>query len=146
MAAGRAADEAEIRRRIDRLVEAIRAADLEGVKFIYALDIVSFDVVPPLQHLGAEAQWRNWEEVFTVYQRPIGYEVRDLTITVGDDVAFAHSLNRISGTLRDGTRSAFWVRWTPCFRKIGGEWLIVLHQASVPFDPSTGKAVLYVEP
>jgi uncharacterized protein (TIGR02246 family) len=146
MATGRAADEAEIRRRIGRLVEAIRAADLEGVKFIYAPDIVSFDVVPPLQHLGAEAQWKNWEDVFTAYQRPIGYEVRELTITVGDDVAFAHSLNRISGTLGNGKRSAFWVRWTPCFRKIDGEWLIVHHQASVPFDPKTGKAVLDAEP
>ena len=146
MATGRAADEAEIRRRIDRLAESIRAADLERVKFIYATDIVSFDVVPPLQHLGAEKQWKNWEDVFTVYQRPIGYEVHQLTIEVGDDVAFAHSLNRISGTLRDGTRSAFWVRWTPCFRKIGGEWLIVHHQASVPFDPATGRAVLDVQP
>ena len=146
MAKGHAADEAEIRRRIERLVEAIRAADLEGVKFIYAPDIVSFDVIPPLQHKGAEAQWKNWEDVFTVYQHPIGYEVRDLTITVGDDLAFAHSLNRISGTLRNGKRTAYWVRWTPCFRKIDGRWLIVHHQASVPFDPETGRPALDLEP
>ena len=146
MAGGRAADEAEIRRRIDGLVEAIRAADLEGVKAIYAPDIVSFDVVPPLQHLGAEAQWKNWEDVFTAYRHPIGYEVRDFTITVGDDLAFAHSLNRISGTLRNGKRIAYWVRWTPCFRKIDGQWLIVHHQASVPFDPGTGRAALDLEP
>ncbi len=146
MATGHAADEAEIRRRIERLVEAIRAADLEGVKFIYARDIVSFDVIPPLQHTGAESQWKNWEDVFTAYEHPIGYEVRDLTITVGDDLAFAHSLNRISGTLRNGKRTAYWVRWTPCFRKIHGQWVIVHHQASVPFDPETGRAALDLEP
>src|SRR5688500_2443515 len=90
-----AIDEAEIRQRIARLIEAIRSADLEGVKFIYAPDIVSFDIVPPLQHRGAEAQWKNWQDVFTTYQHPLDYEVRDLAITVGRNVAFGHSLNRI---------------------------------------------------
>jgi len=44
MATQHAVDEAGIRQQIDRLVEAIRAMDLEGVKSIYAPDIVSFDV------------------------------------------------------------------------------------------------------
>ena len=77
--------------------------DLEGVKPIYAPEIVSFDIVPPLQHVGAAAKWKNWADVFTAYHRPLGYEIRGLTITVGDDVAFGHSLNRISGTLQNGT-------------------------------------------
>lgn len=146
MAAQHAIDEADIRRRIDKLAESIRAMDLEGVKSIYAPDIVSFDVVPPLQHVGAEAQWKNWADVFTAYRRPLGYEIRDLTITVGGDVAFGHSLNRISGTLKNGNRSGYWVRWTPCFRKIDGHWLIVHHQASVPFDVESGRALLDLEP
>jgi len=141
-----AIDEADIRDRINRLVAAIRAADLEGVKFIYAPDIVSFDIVPPLQHRGATAQWENWEDVFKSYQRPLGYEIRDLTITVGDDVAFGHSLNRISGTLKNGNRSAFWLRWTTCWKKIDGDWLIVHHQASVPLDIKSGKALQDLKP
>lgn len=139
-------DETDIRERIEKLAAAIRAADLDGVKPIYAPDIVSFDVVPPLQHIGAEAQWKNWEDVFAAYQPPLGYEIRDLTIAVGGDVAFGHSLNRISGTLKNGTRSDFWVRWTPCFRKIEGEWLIVHHQASVPMDVESGRALRDLEP
>jgi ketosteroid isomerase-like protein len=120
--------------------------DLEGVKPIYAPDLVSFDIVPPLRHLGAEAKWNNWVDVFTAYQRPLGYEIRDLTITVGDDVAFGHSLNRISGTLKSGNRTDFWLRWTACFRKIDGNWLIVHHQASVPVDFESGRALLNLEP
>ena len=146
MTTRQAADEADIRRRIDKLVEAIRAMDLEGVKSIYAPDIVSFDVIPPLQHVGAEAQWENWADVFAAYQRPLGYEIRNLRIIVGGDVAFGHSLNRISGTLKNGQRSGYWVRWTPCFRRIDANWLIVHHQASVPFDPESGKAALNLEP
>jgi len=146
MATQHAIDEADIRQRIDKLVEAIRAMDLEGVKSIYAPDIVSFDIVPPLQHVGAEAQWKNWVDAFTVYQRPLGYEIRDLTITVGDDVAFGHSLNRISGTLQNGNKTDFWLRWTTCFRKIDGNWLIAHHQASVPLDMESGRALLNLEP
>jgi uncharacterized protein (TIGR02246 family) len=146
MATQHASDEADIRQRIDKLVEAIRAMDLEGVMSIYAPDIVSFDIVPPLQHLGAEAKRKNWVDAFTVYQRPLGYEIRDLTITVGDDVAFTHSLNRISGTLKNGNKADSWVRSTACFRKIDGNWLIVHDQVSVPLDPESGRALLNLEP
>ena len=52
----RAMDEAEIRQRIDKLVAAIRVMDLDSVMSVYAADIVSFDLEPPLQHVGAEAK------------------------------------------------------------------------------------------
>ena len=146
MATQHASDEADIRERIDTLVEAIRAMDLEGLKSMYAPNIVSFDVNPPLQHVGAEAKWKNWVEAFTVFQRPLGYEIRDLTITVGDDVAFGYSLNRLSGTLKNGNRSGFWVRATICFRKIDGNWLIAHDHVSVPLDPESGRALLDLEP
>jgi ketosteroid isomerase-like protein len=65
---------------------------------------------------------------------------------VGDDVAFAHSLNRISGTLKDGSRSDFWLRSTTCFRKIDGNWLIAHDHVSVPLDLEPGTALLNLEP
>jgi ketosteroid isomerase-like protein len=139
-------DEADIRDRINKLVEAIRAMDLDGVMSIYAPDIVSFDVEPPLQHVGAEAKRTNWDSVFAAYERPLGYEIRDLAITAGDDVAFAHSLNRISGALKNGTRTDLWLRSTTCFRKINGSWLITHDQISVPFDPRAGRAFVNLAP
>ena len=147
MATQHTADEAEIRAQIDKLAEAIRGADLEGVKPQYAPDVVSFDVGPRLQDVGAEAKWNNWIAVFTLFQRPLGFEVRDITITVGGDVAFGHSFNRLSGTLKNGTRSGgFWVRATYCFRKIDGNWLIAHDQVSVPLDLTTGAGLLNLEP
>ena len=94
MAMQRATDEANIRQRINRWVEALRAMDLEGVMSLYAPDIVSFDIVPPLRHVGAKAKERNWVHAFAMYQRTLGYEIHDLTLTLGDDVTFGHSLNR----------------------------------------------------
>src|SRR5262245_33024104 len=146
MAGQHSSDEADIRRRIDTLVEAIRNMDLEGVMSSYAPDIVSFDIEPPLQHLGAEAKRKNWINAFSIYQHSLDYEIRDLTITVGDSVAFAHSLNRVSGTVKSGQKNAFWLRSTTCFRKIAGKWLIVHDQVSVPLDMASGRALLNLQP
>jgi uncharacterized protein (TIGR02246 family) len=146
MATQQAMNEAEIRQRISKLTAAIRAMDLEGVAPIYAPDIVSFDIEPPLRHLGSEAKMANWRKVFAAYEHPLEYETRDLTISAGDDVAFGHTLARIGGTLKNGNKAGYWVRWTMCFRKVGGKWLIAHDQISVPLDIESGKALLNLEP
>ncbi|MEQ7005723.1 nuclear transport factor 2 family protein [Actinopolymorpha sp. B17G11] len=90
-------DEAEIRAHYDTLIKGLRAKDLEALKSLYGADIVSFDIEPPLQHVGVEAKLKNWEGAFATFQS-IDYEIRDLEITVGDEVAFAYSFSRLSGT------------------------------------------------
>ena len=146
MAIQRTTDEASIRQRINRWVEALRAMDLEGVMSLYAPDIVSFDITPPLRHVGAKAKEKNWADAFVMYRRPLGYEIRDLTLALCDDVAFGHSLNRVSGTLKNGNRTDFWLRWTACFRKIDGNWLVEHDHISVPIDPASGRALLSLMP
>lgn len=139
-------DEAEIRQRVDRIVESLRAKDIEGLKQLYAADVVSFDIEPPLQHVGREAKLANWANVFAFFET-VTYEVRDLTLTVGGEVAFGHGFGRLSGTLMDGTAtSGMWVRATYCFRKIDGKWLIAHDQVSVPLDIKSGKGVVDLEP
>jgi uncharacterized protein (TIGR02246 family) len=139
-------EEATIKRVIEGGVEAVCNKNIEGIMSIYAPEVVSFDIVPPLRYVGADSFRNVWEVVFSSFQGPISYELHDLTITVGDDVAFAHSLNRISGTMNNGLKTNLWLRWTACFRKINGKWLIVHHQNSVPVDLQQGKAVLDLKP
>ena len=147
MATPHAADETDIRQLIGKMAEAIHTMDLEGLRACFAPDMVSFDVAgPPLRTVGAEEKLKNWETAFTVFQPPLGYEVRDLTITVGDDVAFAHSFNRFSGTSENGDRIGPWVRYTVGFRKIDGNWFIAHDQVSVPVDFGSGRALLDLEP
>ncbi|WP_329262962.1 nuclear transport factor 2 family protein [Actinoallomurus sp. NBC_01490] len=139
-------DEARIRRQLDKIIEGIRAKDLDGLRRIYATDVVSFNVEPPLQHVGVAAKLDNWARVFAFFQ-DVTYELRDLTLTVGDEVAFAHGFGRLGGTLKNGTAtSGMWVRGTFCFRKLDGRWLITHDQASVPFDVASGKGVADLEP
>jgi ketosteroid isomerase-like protein len=142
----REANEAQIRQHIGKIVEAIQAKDLEGLERLYAADVVSFDVEPPLQHVGIAAKSKNWANVFAFFEE-VKYEIRDLTLTVGDDVAFGHGFDRLSGTLKNGTAtSGMWVRATFCFRKVDGDWLITHDQVSVPFDIATGRGVTDLEP
>ncbi len=139
-------DEAAIQKLIDNGIRAVREKNIEGVMSLYAREVVTFDIVPPLQYLGADALRKLWEQVFSVYQGPIDYEVHDLNITVGDDVAFTHSLNRIGGAMNNGQKTDLWLRWTACLRKINDRWLIVHHHNSVPAELQTGKAALDLKP
>lgn len=140
------AGEAQVRQRVGALVERIEAKDLDGLGRLYADDVVSFDVEPPLQHLGRDAKLQNWRDVFTFFS-DVRYELRDLAFTVDENVAFVHGFGRLSGTLATGTETGgMWVRATLCFRRVDGEWLIAHDQVSVPFDIRSGRGVADLAP
>jgi len=142
----KATAEAQIRKLIDDQANAVRARDINGSMSSYAPDVVTFDVVNPLQKIGLDAGRKRAEEWFASFQGPIGYEIRDLSITTGDDVAFCHSLNRVNGTKTDGGEIDMWWRATVCYRKIDGNWMITHEHSSVPFDVESGKASLDLKP
>src|SRR5262249_56195372 len=142
----RATDEALIRGLIDDWARAIRSRDVRRVVSKYAQDVVSFDVVGPLQYVGSDGITRRAEEWVSSFRDPIGYEVRDLSIHTGDDVAFCHSLNRVNATTTTGNTIDMWWRATVCFRKIDGNWAVTHQHNSVPFDPESGKASLGLRP
>ena len=77
---------------------------------------------------------------------PVAYEVRDLNITTDGELAFVQSLNHVKGTLASGHITDLWVRWTACFRRIDGVWLVVHDHVSVPADLEHGQAVLNLTP
>jgi ketosteroid isomerase-like protein len=134
-----------IRQRVEDLAKAIGAKDIDGVIALYARDLVSFDLTPPLRRFGTDEKRRAWQEVFAALSGPIAYEVRDLTVTTNGEVAFVHSLNHINSTLPSGPVD-MWLRWTACFRQIDGVWLVVHDHVSVPADPAHGRAVLNLTP
>ena len=142
----RANDEARIRALIDDQAKAIRAKDIDGSVSSYAPDVLLFDVVNPLQHVGSEAARKRLAEWFSSFRGPIGYELRDLSIATGDDAAFAHSLNRVRATTTDGRKLDMWWRATVCYRKLDCEWMVTHEHASVPFDVESGQASLDLKP
>jgi ketosteroid isomerase-like protein len=107
---------------------------------------LSFDVVDPLQKIGSDALRKRAEEWFSSFQGPIGYEIRDLGITAGDDMAFSHGLSHVSATKSDGGLLDMWWRTTVCFRKTAGKWTVTHEHNSVPFNVESGNASLDLKP
>jgi uncharacterized protein (TIGR02246 family) len=140
----KASDEAQIRGLIEDRVKAIREKDVEAVLSEYAPDVVMFNLAPPLQTQGTDKN--GIEKWFSGYQGVINCEIRDLSISMGETVAFCHYLYRISGTTTDEREVDMWVRATLCFRTIAGKWLITHEHDSEPFDMQTFKALLDLKP
>ena len=138
--------QAQIRGLIDARVRAVGAKDIETLMANHAPDVLSFDVINDLQVRGADAVRARAQSWLSAYPGRIGYEVRDLKITAGADVAFCTYLYHVTGTLQDGGAVSMWVRATVCLQKMGGGWRIVHEHQSVPFDAETGQAALDRQP
>jgi uncharacterized protein (TIGR02246 family) len=138
--------EAVIRQRVEDYAKAISAKDIDAVMSFFAPDLVSFDIaIDTLRYVGADNKRREWLKAFAVYSS-IAYEVRDLNVTTDGDLAFVHAVNHVNGTLAGGQSTDMWVRWTACFRRIDGVWLVVHDHVSVPADLEPGLAVLNLTP
>ena len=138
-------DETQIRQLTDDWAKAARAKDVNSLMANYAPDVVSFDLVPPLQHKGADTARKQAEQWLATYQT-VGCEIHDLSITTSDDVAFSHCFNHITGTRTNGEKVDMWLRATICYRKIDGAWLVTHEHISVPIDMQTNKPALDLKP
>jgi len=126
----RTADEARVRTLIDERNSALGAKDAHALIACRAGDFLQYSLAPPLAHRTDAANLQSW---FDTWQGPIGTESRDIEVAVGGDVAFANSLERLTGTKVSGDKADLWYRQTLCFRKIGGAWKITHEHTSVPF-------------
>jgi len=132
----------------DRFVAAFNAGDIDGMMKNYLPDnsLFVFDVVPRKHHRGAGNYRKNWEDFFSHFQGRPKIAITDLDITTDGSVAFSHSLQRVSGTDKQGHAVDRTVRVTDGYRKIDGHWLIAHEHISVPVDLATGKADLTEKP
>ena len=137
--------EAQIRRLIDEFAKAFRAKDVQGIMSFFAPEIISFDILPPLEAVGAEVFVKHWEEFFGAHET-LDVEFPDVKVAAADDVAFSYCVHRVKGKLKNGGETDWWLRWTAGYRKANGKWLIVHEQVSVPVDFKSGKAMLDLKP
>ena len=138
-------DEAEIRELMAQWRSALCARDLDRMMLLYAPEVLFFDVVPPYQHKGAEAYRRTWENCFPYLPESLDSEMRDLSVTVHGDGAFAHCLQRITDKKTGNPATCNWVRVTVCYQRIAGQWKVVHEHVSIPYDPRTNKVVLITD-
>jgi ketosteroid isomerase-like protein len=106
--------EASIRALLEQWAEATRSGRQDDILANHAPDVTIFDVLPPLKYEGADAYRKSWDEWQPTTKGPGPFELHDLKVTAGQDVAFAYRLIRGGGTQPDGTTFEDWVRATFC--------------------------------
>ena len=127
------ADEAQIRDLIERWAQAVRAGDLEGVVADHTTDIVMFDVPPPNDGVrGIDAYRETWPPFFEWQRQGAVFEIVELDVSAGDDVAFAHALLRC-GTPADLEQEPDRrLRLSIGLRKEHGRWIVAHEHHSFP--------------
>ena len=70
-------------------------------------------------------------------------QILQISVDADRNLGFAYSLQKISMTMIPSNMAMTTIyRQIDCYRKTAGKWSLVYQNLSVPFDPSTGKAVL----
>src|SRR5918999_2626784 len=126
-------DDTEIRTMIQRWADAVHGGDLETVVTDHGDDIVMFDVPPPERGVrGIDAYRDTWPPFFEWQRQGASFEIEELEVTAGEDVAFAWAL------LRCGTPDELEpdpenrLRLTIGLRKQGGRWIVGHEHHSFP--------------
>ncbi len=125
-------DEAAVRDLIEAWADAVRRKDYTGILRSHSPDFVMFDVPPPFKSIGLEAYKKTWDLFFSWSSEAVRFEIREMEVTAGADVAFAFATMGCAGPGSDGKPEALDFRLTMCVRKIDGRWMVAHEHHSVP--------------
>jgi uncharacterized protein (TIGR02246 family) len=125
-------DEAVISELVENWARAVRAKDLDGILANHSTDMLMFDVPPPVQSRGIEAYRKTWDLFFSWSDDPVVFDIKDIDITAGTDVAFVAALMRCAGMEKNGERIELEFRLTIGLRKIDGQWMVLHEHHSIP--------------
>lgn len=125
------AEYAAVRRVFDRWADAVQRCDLDRVVANHPPDVLMFDVPEPGHIKGMKAYRESWEEFFPFIADGGVFEITELEITAGSDVAFSHCVVNCGGS----PDKTFPVRLTLGYRKVDGQWMIAHEHHSVAAKP-----------
>ena len=129
---GKTADVTAIRGLVENWARAVRTKNLNGILANHSPDILMFDVPPPLQSKGIEAYKKTWDLFYSWYRDSGVFDITEMSVTAGNDVAFVTALMRCAGTEPNEEKSELEFRLTIGLRKLGGQWTIVHEHHSIP--------------
>ena len=125
-------DEAAIRSLIENWVGAVRRKHYADILRHHSPDILMFDVPPPLQSKGIDAYRRTWDLFFAWAHDPVVFEIVEMRVTSGGDVAFVAAVMRCSGREKSGEDIDLEFRLTIGLRKIDSQWTVMHEHHSIP--------------
>lgn len=125
-------DQIAIRTLIEEWSAAVRRKDYQGVLKRHANDILMFDVPGPFQSEGIEAYRKTWDLFFGWMSQAPKFDVSDIRITAGADVAFVTAHGTCFGPDESDEPAELDFRLTMGLRKVRGEWIVAHEHHSVP--------------
>jgi uncharacterized protein (TIGR02246 family) len=126
-------DETDIRALIERWAAAVHGGDLDTVLADHADDIVMFDVPPPDNGVRGIAAYRaTWPPFFEWQAKGASFEIVELDVVAGDDVAFAYALLRCGMPEELEKDPDNRLRLTLGLRKDDERWAVVHEHHSFP--------------
>ena len=118
-------DEHDIRALIARWADAVHQGDLDAVLQRHSDDIVMFDVPPPHDGVrGLNAYRDTWPGFVEWQAKGASFELVELHVTAGADVAFAYALLRCGTPQELADEPDRRLRLTIGLRKDGGRWTV----------------------
>ena len=129
--------ETAVRDVIEEHAAAMRQMDADRVAACHRPGAVVYDLAPPLAKTFDREGTRAW--FAEKGGGSMDYEIRDVEVEVGGDLAVAYGLTRMG----DGATFELWFRSTLVLREVDGRWQIVHSHESTPFhmDGSLRAAV-----
>jgi uncharacterized protein (TIGR02246 family) len=128
-------NEQQIRTLVERWAEAVHSGDLDTVLDGHSDDIVMFDVPPPHDGVrGLDAYRETWPGFFEWQARGASFEIVELDVTAGEDVAYAFALLRCGMPDELAAKPDQRLRLTLGLRKDDGRWTVAHEHHSFADD------------
>jgi len=125
-------DEVAIHELMERWASAVRAKDFEGIVSNHSSDMLMFDVPPPFQSRGLDEYIQTWITFFEWAPEPVKFEISEMKVTAGTDLAVVAASMRCGGGETTGEKAELAFRLTVGLRKVNSEWIIFHEHHSVP--------------
>lgn len=124
--------EEEVRRVLEEWARSTRTGELDRVLANHEPGAVMYDVLQPMKYEGVDAYRKSWDDWQPQTVGAFAFDLHDLEVTAGVDLAFAHAFIRCAGTTPDGHEFEDWVRATFCLRNRSDGWRVAHQHVSAP--------------
>jgi len=124
----------EIAKVIESWAKATRENRKDDILANHVAELVIFDVLAPMKYESAVEYRASWDEWQPETEGEFQFDIEELNITEGNDVAFAHSFIRCGGTFPNGEVFHDLVRATFCLIKNAEQWKITHQHVSKPVE------------
>ena len=121
----------QVRQIVENWAAAVRNKDIDSILAHHSDDITMFDVPPPFESIGIDAYRKTWD-LFFAFTKAGVFDMQDLQITAGEDVAFCFAKMKCEDKSSTEDYVPLDFRLTIGLKKINEQWTIMHEHHSIP--------------